>query len=271
MSKSGLSGMSKKIPNFAFLGCTNFSKSLLLHLIDNHFPPAAIFTIPKKFNISYSKNKVINCNFADLSGIAKANSIPFFEVESKPNTRLEDYHKVIFELGIELLLVLGWYYMVPRSLRESLKYGAWGIHASLLPKYAGGAPLSWAIIKGEKASGVTLFRMDDGVDDGDIIEQISFEIDFKDTIKDVYLKAEAKSKSILFNVLSDIGKVKFTPQKKSKIKVYPQRSTNDGELDLSQSAEDLYNFIRAQSSPYPGAFIKTVDGRKLIIEKARLE
>lgn len=263
--------MPKQVPVFALLGCTKFTESLLLHLIDKHFLPAAIFTIPKKFNISYSKNKVINSNFSDLSGIAKANSIPIFEVESKAGMRIEDYQKVISELGIELILVLGWYYMVPRSVRESLTYGAWGIHASLLPKYAGGAPLGWAIIKGETETGITLFRMDDGVDDGDIIDQMSFEIDFRDTIKDVYLKAESASKLILSNLLNDIGKVKFTPQNKSEIKVYPQRSPEDGELDLNNSAKDLYNFIRAQSSPYPGAFIRTVDGKKLIIETARIE
>jgi methionyl-tRNA formyltransferase len=263
--------MSNRVPTFAFLGCTNFSKTLLLYLIEQNFIPAAIFTIPKKFNISYSENKVINSNFADLQAIAKENSIPIFEVESKAGMRLEDYQEVISEIGVELMLVLGWYYMIPRSVREPLTYGAWGIHASLLPKYAGGAPLGWAIIKGETETGVTLFRMDDGVDDGDIIAQRSFEIDFNDTIKDVYFKAEVSSKLILSDVLSDIRAVKFTPQDKSEIEVYPQRRPDDGELDLSQSAEDLYNFIRAQSSPYPGAFIRTVDGKKLIIEESRIE
>lgn len=263
--------MSKQIPEFAFLGCTNFSKSLLLHLIESQCIPAVIFTIPEEFNISYSNDRVKNSNFANLHEIAIEYSIPIYEVESKTGMRLEDYQEVIFKMGIRLMLVLGWYYMIPKSVRESLEYGAWGIHASLLPKYAGGAPLSWAMIKGETETGVTLFRMDDGVDDGDIICQKSFIIDPDETIKEVYLKAEQSSKLVLSEILRDMESVEFTPQDKSAIEVYPQRSPNDGELDLSQSAEDLYNFIRAQSSPYPGAFIRTMDGRKLIIESARLE
>ena len=66
------------------------------------------------------------------------------------------------------MLFIGWYYIVPKSLRSLAKYGAWGIHASLLPKYAGGAPLSWAIINGEKKTGVTLFKLESGIDNGDI-------------------------------------------------------------------------------------------------------
>lgn len=263
--------MSEQTPVFAFLGCTRFSKSLLQYLIDIHYIPAAIFSMPEEFDISYSEGKVKNSNYANLKDIADNYSIPIFEVESKAGMRLENYQDHISEMGIELLLVLGWYYMIPRSVREILLYGAWGIHASLLPKYAGGAPLTWAIINGEQETGVTLFRMDDGVDDGDIIAQESFEIAFDDTIKDVYLKAERASKTVLSNTLGDIGAIEFTPQDKSRIEVFPQRSPDDGEIDWNLPARDLYNFIRAQSSPYPGAFVRTVDGKKLIIEKARLE
>ena len=72
------------------------------------------------------------------------------------------------------MLILGWFYKVPKSIRDLSKLGAWGIHASLLPKYAGGSPLTWAIINGEKQTGITLFRLDDGIDDGDIISQKNF-------------------------------------------------------------------------------------------------
>lgn len=152
--------------------------------------------------------------------------------------------------------------MLPKSTRELTRYGAWGIHASLLPKYAGGAPLNWAIINGEKETGVTLFRMDDGVDDGDIISQKSFLIEFEDTINEIYQKATIASKEILNEVLLNIDNIKFKPQDKRKIEIYPQRKPDDGEIDLSKTSIEIYNFIRAQSSPYPGAFIKTVDGKK---------
>lgn len=257
--------------SFAFFGTTNYSKELLLFLLEKDLAPKVIFSIPQEFNISYSNEKVKNTNYADLKKIALKYDILYYEIDSVDGKKTKDYEPIIKELNLDLILVLGWYYMLPKSTRELSKYGAWGIHASLLPKYAGGAPLNWAIINGEKETGVTLFRMDDGVDDGDIIAQKSFSIEYEDTIKEVYDKATISSKEILLDVFKDIENIKFIPQNKSKIEIYPQRNHSDGEIDLTKTSEDIYNFIRAQSSPYPGAFIKTIDGKKLIIEKVRVE
>ena len=256
---------------FAFLGATNYSKELLLFLIDKGLKPMVIFSIPEEFDISYSSEKKIkNTNYANLKFIADRYEIAYYEVDSS-NKKLHDYNEIIKEMNLDLLLVLGWYYMIPKKTRDLTTYGAWGIHASLLPKYAGGAPLNWAIINGEKETGVTLFRMEDGVDDGDIIEQRSYSIEYEDTIKEVYAKATIASKEILKNVLNNMDTVIFTSQNKKNIEVYPQRKAEDGEVDLSKSSIEIYNFIRAQSSPYPGAFIKTIDGKKIILEKVRIE
>ena len=127
------------------------------------------------------------------------------------------------------------------------------------------------MINGEKETGVTLFRLADGVDDGDIIAQKSFPIDHSDTIKEVYKKALINSKDILTDFVTNPEKIVFTPQNKNKIEVYPQRKPDDGAIDLNWDSEKLYNFIRAQSAPYPGAFIKTSDGKKLYVEKAYVE
>ena len=165
---------------------------------------------------------------------------------------------------------MGWYYKVPKKIRDLARYGTWGIHASLLPKYAGGAPLVWAIINGEKETGVSLFKLEEGVDDGDIIAQQIIPIAFEDSIKEVYEKATAASKEILLNALQNIETIKFIPLEKSKIELWPQRKPEDGEIDLSWPAEKIYNFIRAQAPPYPGAFLKTADGKKIIIEKSKI-
>ncbi|WP_417328578.1 methionyl-tRNA formyltransferase [Halarcobacter sp.] len=257
--------------SFAFFGATNYSKELLLFLLEKDIIPKVIFSIPKEFNISYSKEKVKNSNYANLKELADKYNILYYEIDSVNGKRTKDYEPIIKELNLDLILVLGWYYMLPKSIRALTKYGAWGIHASLLPKYAGGAPLNWAIINGEKETGVTLFRMEDGVDDGDIIAQKSFSIEYEDTIKEVYAKATIASKEILNQILSNVKKVKFKPQDKNKIEIYPQRKPEDGEIDLTKTSEEIYNFVRAQSNPYPGAFIRAIDGKKLIIERLRIE
>lgn len=253
-----------------FFGCTNFSKEILLHLLENNINISALFTIPEEFDISYSDNKVKNYNYFDFTEISKNYEIPLFYVNSTEN-KISNYKKVIEDIKPDVILIMGWYYMVPKTIRDIAKYGTWGIHTSLLPKYAGGAPLVWAMINGEERTGVTLFKLDNGVDDGDIIAQSEIKIEFEDTIKEVYDKATIVSKEILYNSLLNIKNIEFIKQDKSKIEVYPQRSPKDGEIDLNKSGFEIYNFIRAQAPPYPGAFFKTIDGKKIIIEKARIE
>jgi methionyl-tRNA formyltransferase len=255
-----------------FLGATAFSSALLNHALKNGFPIAAIFSIPRSFSISYSHEPVVNTNFVDLSPIAEAHGIPFHWINSGlKNGRLIDFKDKIKNLEPDLILVLGWYYKVPAAIRKLARYGAWGIHTSLLPRYAGGAPLVWSMIAGEKETGVTLFRLDDGVDSGDIIMQESFPINLEDTIKEVYHKATESSMKILIKALHRIDEIEFTPQDRKKIEIYPQRKPSDGEIDWSKPALEIYNFIRAQSEPYPGAFVRTCDNKKLVIEKARIE
>jgi methionyl-tRNA formyltransferase len=253
-----------------FLGATKFSEDILLYLLENKISIDLLFTIPREFNISYSKEKVVNYNFSDIISIAKQYNINCYEIESKEGGRITDYYDNIKALDPDVILVMGWYYMVPKKIRDLAKLGTWGIHASLLPDYAGGAPLVWAIIEGQKKTGVTLFKLDDGVDDGDIIEQAEIEIKQDDTIKEVYEEATRVSKVILLHALKNIDKIKFIPQDKSKIKVYPQRKPDDGQIDLNMPGQKMYDFIRAQTPPYPGAFIKTIDGKKIVVEKARL-
>jgi methionyl-tRNA formyltransferase len=255
-----------------FFGATKFSEELLTHLLENNISPSCVFTIPKEFSISYSETKVKNYNYSDIETIATRHGIPCYQIDSSlSGKKTNEYLDIINDIKPDVILIMGWYFMVPKKIRDLAKYGAWGIHASLLPNYAGGAPLVWAILNGEKETGVTLFKLDDGVDDGDIIDQKKISIEETDSIKEVYEKVTLSSKYILLNALVNIDTIVLKPQNKNEIKVFPQRTPADGEIDLTKPAKDLYNFIRAQSSPYPGAFIKTSDGKKLIIEKARIE
>jgi methionyl-tRNA formyltransferase len=154
--------------------------------------------------------------------------------------------------------------MIGKEIRKIAKLGAWGIHASLLPKYAGGAPLVWAIIEGETQTGVTLFRMESGVDDGDIIEQVSFEIQESENISDIYKKATKASKDILNKVFLPDYKIQFKQQVKSEIRIYPQRSPEDGIINWEWDTKRIKDFIRAQTKPYPGAWFE-INGKKIII------
>lgn len=166
----------------------------------------------------------------------------------------------------DLLLVLGWYYIIPHEARESVPLGCAGIHASLLPKYRGGAPIPWAIINGEITTGVTLFYMGDGIDDGDIIAQKDFAIEDADNCVTAYEKATQSSIQILREYLPLIatGTAPRTPQDHSQATYFPLRKPEDGLIDWSWSAKRIHNFIRAQTRPYPGAFTY-IQGKKVVI------
>ena len=261
--------MSNEI-KYAFLGCTKFSERLLKCLIANGISPEVVFTSPEIFKISYSEEPVKNFNYSDLSDICGKSRVPIINLYDSPENRIENYIDYLSGLELDVILVMGWYFMVPASIRCLAKKGAWGIHASLLPKYAGGAPLTWAIINGEPETGVTLFQLDNGVDTGNIIAQEKISIDFQDCIASVYERATSASENLILNALQNFNSLEPVPQDMSQRTVFPQRSPNDGLIDMNQSAQEIYNFIRAQSHPYPGAFFIAGDGEKVIIEKARL-
>ena len=258
-----------------FFGCTKYSFKVLKYIYNNisEVEICGIFTIPEYFNISYSKKKVKNYTYSShIKSFGKTKGIKVFEIDSKKGEGLKDRAELISSLKPDVIIVYGWYYMIPKIIRDIPKYGCWGIHQSLLPKYSGGAPLSWAIINGEEKTGVTLFRMEDGVDDGDIISQQSINILKNNTIDDMQCKSIYTSYCLLSDALANIDSIKFTPQRNLKDrKIWPQRKPEDGEINLGMSGHDMYNFIRAQAPPYPGAFIKTIDNKKIIIEKARIE
>tara|TARA_B100001057_G_scaffold495585_1_gene594993 strand:+ start:172 stop:966 length:795 start_codon:yes stop_codon:yes gene_type:complete len=245
-----------------FLGSTKLSEEILKHLISRGHNIVAIFSIPEFFDISYSEKKVHNTNFSDLSILANKYNIPFFLVDKLINKPLEFYKSQIKELLPDVLIAAGWYYMIKKEIREIPKEGVWGVHASLLPNYAGGAPLVWALINGEEKTGVTLFKMDDGVDDGDIISQGEIIISEKDNIKSLLFKSQEVSKKLLNEALNK-ETISYYKQKKSGIKIYPQRSPDDGEIDLNWDNKKIIDFVRAQSKPYPGAWIR--HGNKKII------
>lgn len=248
----------------AFFGCTAFSERILKALLQcSTHDLVAIFSIPREFSISYSQTPVVNSNYANLKVYATNLKIPFYEVNSVKGQKTSDYEHLLKALNLDVILVMGWYFMVPESTRNLARNGAWGIHASLLPNYAGGAPLVWAMIEGESKTGVTLFMLSDGVDDGDIIEQVEISIEENETIKDVYEKATIASEEIIKRVFGDSSYVlKPKPQDKSKIKIYPQRSPDDGKIDWDWEEAKIDRFIRAQTKPYPGAW--TIIGDKKV-------
>jgi methionyl-tRNA formyltransferase len=228
-----------------------------------------ILTTSRHIDISFSDKPVDIKTHVDFTDLRLHVNCPVVQMKGKITS--DSYLKHIVRWRPDLLLVLGWYYMVPKRVRESVSLGCVGIHASLLPKYRGGAPIPWCIINGEKESGISFFYLEDGVDTGDIIAQVSYPIDYEDTCASVYEKATWASIEVLRQYLPMIAKgtaPRFS-QDESEATIFPQRKPEDGLIDWSWSAKRVYDFIRAQTKPYPGAFT-FLRGQKLTIWKARI-
>lgn len=224
-------------------------------------------TAPKKFSISYRPEGVENVLFSDVAAVCKERNIPCYVMESG----MKD--PVLFEnmrsLQPDIFLVAGWYHMLPRTWREMAP--AYGLHASLLPDYSGGAPLVWAIINGEKKTGITLFQFADGIDNGPVVGQSETPIFDDDTIAILYERIEHLGVQLITEHLPRLasGSAKLTLQDESKRRIFPQRSPEDGLIDWAKSSQEIYNFIRAQTKPYPGAFTFW-KGEKLTIWESRI-
>ncbi|MBM3302677.1 MAG: methionyl-tRNA formyltransferase [Deltaproteobacteria bacterium] len=185
-------------------------------------------------------------------------------------SRKSDLKEGIAEFSPDLCIVVGWYWIVNADLLSIVREGWLGIHGSLLPKYRGGSPLVWAIINGETESGVTLFYFDEGMDTGDIVAQKSFPIGGDETIRDILDRIESRSIEIIRQAYPALvaGRVSRVPQDHSQATYAAPRSVADGKVDWSWRGTHIYNFVRAQTHPYPGAFCFMPSGEILRIWKA---
>jgi methionyl-tRNA formyltransferase len=143
---------------------------------------------------------------------------------------------------------------------------AFNIHGSLLPKYRGRTPHVWSIINNEKLTGITAHLIDVGCDTGDIIEQCQIKIKSNDTGASILKKFENKYYDLVESVLSKIitNQLVTVPQDNSKATYFGKRTPVDGLIDWAWHRERIYNWVRAQAFPYPGAFTYYLSNKVII-------
>ena len=254
--------------NLVFIGASKFGLRCLsaclkipsLHVV-------GVITAPQKFSISYRPTGVNNVLFADVASFADEHTIPVRILDRSMND--QSLLDSVTSWKPDVFLVVGWYHMIPKRWRELAP--AYGLHASMLPDYSGGAPLVWAMINGESKTGITLFQMDDGVDSGPIAGQKEERIAPDDTIGELYARIEERGLELLSDALPKLacGNLELRSQDEEKRRIVPQRSPEDGMIDWSTSATFIDRFIRAQTKPYPGAF-SSLAGKPLHIWSAEV-
>ena len=239
--------------NVVFIGSSIFGLKCFELLLDlSSVTVKGVISNQQAFDISYSQGKVKNVLYADIPEIAKKNNVPSYVMQK--SMKESGILRVLDDWKADLIIVVGWYHMIPKTITDKIL--TLGMHASLLPDYSGGAPLVWAIIHGEKKTGITLFKLDDGVDNGPILGQSSTVISDSDTIRSLYERVERLGINLLQDLVPKLANntAIFRTQDDSKRRVFPQRSPKDGKINWNLPARKVHDFIRAQTHPYPGAF-----------------
>ena len=169
--------------------------------------------------------------------------------------RSEVFDKLIKEVAPDLIVVVAYGKILPKNILSLPKIGTINIHASLLPKYRGPAPIQWAIINGEKETGVTTMFMDDGLDTGNILLSSEIEIAPNDTSATLHDRLSVLGGNLLMKTLAalEAGELKPIPQDHTQATHTTLLKKKDGHIDWEKSAEKLDEFIRGMS-PWPGAF-----------------
>ncbi len=254
--------------SIVFFGTTDTGWHCLHEMIKAGLQVSGIVTGLQEFEISYAKAKVRNLRHRSFRNFQEEHGIPVLTFTRKFE---EEIVRTLASWQPRLLVVIGWYHLIPERVRALAPLGTVGVHWSLLPKYRGGSPLVWAMINGERETGASLFYLEDKVDVGDVIAQARVNIDASEDVGALINKLNEASRKLIVAHVPKIlnGTAQRWPQDESQATCFPPRAPEEGEIDWSWPARRIYDFIRAQTLPYPCAFA-FYNGQKIKIVKATL-
>ncbi len=194
-------------------------------------------------------------------------NIPLLQPETLKD---EDTVRWIEGYSPDIIIVVSYGKILHREILDMPAYGCINLHASLLPKYRGAAPIQWAIIKGEDDTGVTTMKMDEGMDTGDILLQRKTPIKEEDDAKTIHDRLSSMGAELLIDTLRLMKRGELTPipQDHSRATYAPRLKKEDGLIQWDVDALSIHNLIRG-INPWPGAYT-TWHGRNLKVLRSRV-
>jgi len=204
--------------------------------------------------------------FRSVAGLADRHRLPVYAPE---NPNAPEFVETIRRAAPDWIFSFYYRRLLSAELLAAAPLGALNLHGSLLPRYRGRAPVNWALVHGESETGVTLHHMIGKADAGDIVAQKRVPIDFDDTALTLYRKMTRAARALMEEIYPAIqaGRAPRIPQDHRLATKFPGRRPEDGRIDWSRPAADIYNLIRAVTHPYPGAFT-FFSGKKLFLWQA---
>ncbi len=245
------------------MGTPDFAVPTLEALIGAGHELAAVVTQPDKPKgrgkavlMTPVKEKALECG------------IPVYQPKK---VREPEFLDVLRELNPDVIVVVAFGQILPREILTLPPFGCVNVHASLLPKYRGAAPIQWAVIDGEPVSGVTTMQMNEGLDTGDILEQEEISLDLEETGGSLFEKLAVLGGKMILSTLKGLEDGSLVPRAQGEMTTpYAKMLTKAmGEIDWSMDAASIERLVRGLN-PWPSAYTY-VDGKTLKIWKARVE
>ena len=250
-----------------FFGTPEFAAASLDMLIKNGYDIAAVVTAPDK-----PAGRGLEIKMSAVKEYAREKNLKIMQPE---NLKSEEFIVQLKELHPDLGVVAAFRKM-PKEVFSLPKYGTFNLHASLLPQYRGAAPVNWAIINGEKESGVTTFFLDEEIDTGKVILRAKENIREEDTAGDLYERLMKDGADLVLKTVRAIETGNYTPEDQSsfikpseKLKPAPKIFKDDCKINWKKKAEDVYDFIRGLS-PHPAAWTEITSPPSLPERKGEL-
>jgi methionyl-tRNA formyltransferase len=231
----------------AFMGTPEFAVPSLEVLLETPGELCAVYTQPDR-----PRGRGLTLAPSPVKQRAIAAGV---EVRQPPTLKDDAVFEAFAALHLDLCVVCAYGRILPRRYLEAPQYGCLNVHASLLPKYRGAAPIQWAIVRGETETGITLMQMDAGMDTGDILLARSLPIDSEDTAGSLEHKLARLGAELLREGLKHLrqGPLPRTPQDPAAATIAPILRKEHGAIDWSQPAIEIARLVRGMN-PWPGAY-----------------
>lgn len=249
--------------NLIFCGTPQFAVATLDQLIGAGFSVAQVVTQPDK-----PRGRRLELAPSPVKARALELGLPVTQPETIQKN--DEFRALLTKINPDAIIVVGYGRIIPQWMIELPRLGNINLHASLLPKYRGAAPIQWAIANGESVTGVTTMRIDAGLDTGDILVQKQVRIAADDTAESLAPRLATIGAEMMVATLRGLqaGTVRPQHQDDTKATLAPILRKEDGRIDFRRSAQELLNRLRG-FQPWPGTFA-TFRGRNLNVWSAKL-
>ncbi len=240
-----------------FMGTPDYAAATLEKLINSNHQVGGVFAQPDK---KVGRKQVLTP--PPVKVVAQKHGVPVFQPDTLRDGKALE---ILKELNPDIIVVVAYGKLLPEEILNLPKYGCINGHASLLPKYRGASPIQWCIVCGEEKTGVTVMKMDIGMDTGDILTQREVEIGEKETAEELFDRLAVISADLMLETINNIENITPVKQNGNEASYAPIIKKEMAELDFSKSAKELYNAVKGYYS-WPCAYFFLNGKRVKVIE-----